>query len=62
MCVVRCVVMKGFSTGCASKCSFGSSLVMCFKVTIESRFSEHVFITAGAFKWFLSGVNAVMLL
>ena len=35
---VRGAVVKCFSAGCASKCTFGSSLLVGFQVTIESRF------------------------
>ena len=35
---VRGAVVKCFSAGCASKCTFGSSLLVGFQVAIESRF------------------------
>ena len=35
---VRGMVVECFSAGCASKCTFGSSLLVGFQVVIESRF------------------------
>ena len=35
---VRGVVVECFSAGCASKCTFSSSLLVGFQVVIESRF------------------------
>lgn len=35
---VRGTVVECFSAGCASKCTFGSSLLVGFQVAIESRF------------------------
>ena len=55
--VVRCTIVECFSTGCASKRTFGSSLVVRFPVSIESGFLCEPFLTAGAFVRFLSIVN-----
>ena len=57
MLVVRFTIVECFSTGCASKRTFGSSLVVRFQVTIESGFLCEPFLTAGAFVGFLSIVN-----
>ena len=55
--VVRCPIVECFSTGCVSKRTFGSSLVVRFPVSIESGFLCEPFLTAGAFVRFFSIVN-----
>ena len=60
MSVVRCAVVKGFATGCASKRPFGSLFVVRFQVTIKYRFVGKLLITAVAFVRFHPSMGSLV--
>ena len=57
---VRCPAVECFSTGCASKRTFGSLFVARFQVTIEMRFLGEAFVAAGTFVRFLPGMHTLV--
>ena len=60
MSVVRCAVVKGFATGCASKRTFGNLFVVRFQVTIEMRFLGEAFVATGAVVRFITSMGSLV--
>ena len=60
MSIVRGAVVKGFTTGCASKRPFGSLFVVRFQVTIEMRFLGEASVAARALMRLLPSMDSLV--
>ena len=60
MSVVGRAVVKGFATRTTSERAFGSSLVVRFHVSIESRLVSKPFLAASTFVRFLPSMDSLM--
>ena len=57
---VRCAVVECFSTGCATKRTFGSLFVVGFQVPIKDRYVWKLLFTAGALARFLPSMGSLV--